>query len=626
MLTQLGSTLGRLCGSQQLADFCFHLRNDGTVVPAHSAVIVPGCSVLAKQVMEVLAAGHCSGVQDAATMVGTATHACLDEASAPHLAAQAFEAPSSPQNAISNSSGLPSVHLSATVKADAFRLVLQYIYSHSLDVGSLEHKDLAAAASLARAMALHELAGLLHCRPLLPGQQLQRVEPNFASLVPTMLQSLSTSGAVSDAGADVPDIHDRQSHCGCSRQKSSAAGAVQGHSIAVHVLIDDSPCGRTIQGMACSHRPLFDQLSDAFDSKAHIPTQALVSLSADDERWGTADVLLAAPMLQCCNGEEVSVGDSRGHPRLACAAAHKALLSSSCEYFAALFSRTWTPSRQSGQCTKMGKVLPVVTVPESDAEVLLALVAFLYTGKLSIGGKVIPSHASELAMEASPVLTCTERMHGSRQAPEPAGCLEQQHSNCCCSAARIIARLLRLSDVLILPAFETTCRAALALQFQSMLPLACQVTLLADLCTLGLMEELDTCVKTLVDMVDSKMVPEASQLPEWQQLPQTLQEYMQQAWLEKRKSSTGSIGRPSAARHGTSEDVTAVSATQFQAEQGLVAEFSNLISASVLHDAAASPASVRIRGKQQQHYGKSILLQYAAEFYGELSNLLNVGG
>lgn len=534
MHSLLGDALGRLCGSEQHADCRFHLKADGCAIPAHSAILVARCPALGRRALQAL-----SGNSSAHPVSSCA-------ADAPAAATGASASP--------GEGALPTIHLSAGVNPEAFSKVLQYVYSGVAHVHDAPETLCEAMAAVAAAVGLPALSALLRWQPLLPGAPALDIDATsgFGALVPTAFYAHKATGGASGGCA-----------AGCKEQPIVAASA------AAQLPAADG-----------GHAPLAQMLAAAFTPAAPPPPSLPVHVACGDARCITADVLLAAPLLgampaggeastapalaaasgQSDPVEEAAQVSSSGSARpvpYAFVAANRALLSSTCEYFGAVFSETWLPScggdySDSSSSASRGcssdaaaasgrtacRQLPVVLLPEADAEVILALVGFLYTGKLCA-----PARCPGVCM--APASTT-----GSAGGGNASGAHSRPTAGCChCSGLRTAAQLMRLADMLLLPALAEAALSQLQGTFsRAAVPIACRLTLLADLASLGQVEVLEECANSLVQAVGCDT---AAALPvqcerEWRQLPDPLASYLQAAWLERRKSGVAGDSVPEA--------------------------------------------------------------------------------
>jgi hypothetical protein len=263
---------------------------------------------------------------------------------------------------------------------------------------------------------------------------------------------------------------------------------------------------------------------------------------------GYADVLLAAPAILQPPGKKQRQQQQQQEV-LALLPAHQVLLSG-CGYFEALFSQRWHRSgwqeplqdssssadAAAGVTTAAGGSssssgvqqlprLPVVLVPEADIHVAAALQHWLYTGELQIS---LPLHAAASYSGACCHLKHQQQhQHQQEQQQQevsmlqpqqqPAviaqlnGCVQQQQQqqqemgvlqlNGCspaCHACRTLLRLWRCADLLLLPALQQQCLAALEAAVSQLLPCGCCVVLLQDCCQLGVAPAADGIVAGLL--------------------------------------------------------------------------------------------------------------------------------
>jgi hypothetical protein len=232
---------------------------------------------------------------------------------------------------------------------------------------------------------------------------------------------------------------------------------------------------------------------------------------------GYADVLLAAPAVVQHQAEPPLLQQQQAQEVLALLPAHQVLLSG-CGYFEALFSQRWhtsggqEPYQDSNSSSSMyeaGRILtssaegnsgrneaqvsvqrmrrlPVVLLPEADVHVAAALQHWLYTGELHIA---LPQHTTASAAAVG---------LPQQQQQQQAGAVRLNGCSPACHTCRSLLRLWRCADLLLLPALQEQCLAAVEGAVLQVLPCGCCLAMLQDCCQLGVAPAADSAIAGLL--------------------------------------------------------------------------------------------------------------------------------
>ena len=356
LASQQGEALRGLLTDDSIADVAFEMQNPCETIMAHDAIIAAGCPKLYKAVQQ---AQHCQEQQQQ-------------------------QQQQQQGNQESSIDGLVHVQLGRSVKAGPFRQVLEYLYTGQV-LTLTSDEDRLALRKLAHALELPQLAALAAGIRQTPGADYTPM--SLAGIMPTQHVQIpwdrAMSGQDSHKGTEQQQLH---------RGSTTHPVDAQHESVFVReteVVMDD-PGG-------AEHRPhpSIDKLLGPRD-EINISSRLRVSSAVPAH----ADLLLfPCQGPQASRQEQVSLRKSDQHARrddraaakshyLQALPVHRAVLSASSPYFAAMLSDRWQASSAAGtHCSGSmlqdgSRCMSAAHVPTEDMEVVSAFVHFCYTQEL----------------------------------------------------------------------------------------------------------------------------------------------------------------------------------------------------------------------------------------------------
>jgi hypothetical protein len=404
--------------------------------------------------------------------------------------------------------------------------------------------QLQALGLVAKGLQLPLLAAL--CRGSLPrpGQQLHALHPRLAQLLP---QHLFLDASVGPAAA---------SAVGAGADASAAAAALQGAQPQQQQGVeDDADSSEAAQQAVARHGSCSSYLAMLAAARETLPH---LQQAQHTHAWRCAAVAAAAAA--AATGSPSSDALLFANVLLAAPAAvdgERSVL--------ALLSQRWAQQQQQQQGE--GGQLQVLLLPEADVHVAAALLHYLYTGTLSV------------SLPASSMLLCPAQLAHTAPAPQlkvcGAGC------SAGCHQARVLLRLWRCAELLLLPALQQVCLRHIWAAAAGCLGSGCCVTLLQDCWELGVPAAADGIAAALVartagvhrvgvvDRVGSCCVvqvpaccshpphgrarhthagkEQVAALPEWRALQPSMQDSLAKAWAERLAAQQQQDGESDAA-------------------------------------------------------------------------------
>ncbi|KAL3146495.1 hypothetical protein ABBQ32_000749 [Trebouxia sp. C0010 RCD-2024] len=365
---ELGATIQDMLADDTTADVAFELQTSlGELVMAHAAIIAAGCPKLYMAVQQ-------QQQQQQHSMVNSAVR----------------------------------IHLGKSVRAASLHQVLEYLYTGQVTTLSND-EDRLALRKLAQALQLPQLAALAAGSRPTPGTM--HTFLTLADIMPT--QPLQLPWGSFTTGTDSQEVEERRgnsgadAHCPVIRACSDveASDGQDGMDSRQHPSIQDLhdastevrgrgmlPVPVTVPGHIdillvprqhrCRHLCCVSPSSSS--SAADVPAWGRCSTHPVAEGQGHAVTCLLAQEAQA---DEATLGTQQC---LQVLPAHRAVLSATSAYFAAMLSDRWHASSAAGlprsddQVQDTGRYLPATYLPNEDMEVLSAFVCFCYTHELTL--------------------------------------------------------------------------------------------------------------------------------------------------------------------------------------------------------------------------------------------------
>ena len=445
---QLGATMQGMLADDITADVAFQLQTShGELIMAHAAVIAAGCPKLYKAVQE-----QQQQQQQQHSVVKSAVR----------------------------------IHLGKSVRAGPLHQVLEYLYTGQVTTLSSD-ADRLALRKLAQALELPQLAALAGGRRPTPGAVYTFL--NLAGVMPT--QPLQIPWGSLTTGADSHQGEQRQQNkdvsggdATCSVTSACSAVEEAEASVGGH----DSLDSRQHPSVQSLHDSLAEvRGEDRLPVPASLPAHVDILLVPRQDRWFPPSSSSAGVVLECghaCNTHPIPKG--RGHAVtcplhqeaqgddaelnaqrcLQVFPAHRAILSATSAYFAAMLSDRWQASSKAGPpCSKdqlqdVGRHLPATYLLKEDMEVLSAFIHFCYTRELMLR----PCIPVDVGF---------------------AGANHSSISECCqyCWNARTAVRLSVAAEAWMVPALQDQCLVFLTDHVPA-LPPRCQIAVQADMTAL----------------------------------------------------------------------------------------------------------------------------------------------
>ncbi|KAG1673246.1 hypothetical protein FOA52_013126 [Chlamydomonas sp. UWO 241] len=489
-----------------------------------------------------------------------------------------------------DTAALLQLSVSGGVQATPLRVLLDYMSSGAAELAPSDARG--SLSRLAKALGLGVPVALLRgCTPR-PGQRLPPLGPRLHALLPAVLLQLLPAGHststtrhqsqdASAAGDGQPGPEEP------ALSGPAAPAAAQSPPAPMEPGASPGPPGASTlagHGAPAWHAPLEESLTatatwhmappgGALPERARLSQRAAASTAAAGQQ--PFDILLAAPgLLATATGWHGAGGSDGLGAACTCShdaptllvPAHRMVLAAQSEYFHAALhwgldggsgGRGFSgapeeetplaePLRSGGpdgpeavtpQQTPVeliaGPALPVVSVPEADAAVSLLLLAFLYTGHLSL------RMLARLCLPQS-------QAHASRGG---GGCSRTQEgwiTTCrACFATRACLRAGLCADAMLLPGFRQVCRdAVLGALASGRLPPTCLLVLLRDAAMLGDDGAAATAAAALAAAAPALGAAGWDALhaaPEWRALPASTHESLHAAW---RRSHAATLPQP----------------------------------------------------------------------------------
>ena len=456
--SQLGATMQGVLVDDRTADVAFDLQSPlGETIMAHAAITAAGCPKLYQAVQQQQQQGHQQQEeQGQRSAVDTALH----------------------------------IQLGRSVMADPFRQVLEYLYTGQVTTLTCDEKSM-ALRKLAHALELPQLAALAAGRRPTPGAgytflKLTQIVPSRHLQIPW-----------------VKFIPDTDSHKLTEQQQQQQQNKGSRHGRESCPVMSGSCDGvEASDGLCCMESRQHPSIQNLHGPKVHVPVPGRLPVPASTPAH--VDVLLVPrqcnqqcpscdvppttiagnesasghsstsggtwqePVVTCPLHQDVQADASleAAHKGLQALPAHRAILSATSPYFAAMLSDRWhagsaanTPASDNPM-QGASRYLPAAHLPDKDMEVLSAFVRFCYTHEL----------------ELQPCGACCMGCVSAN------GCVA---SDCCCHCwnARTAVRLCVAAEAWMVPMLQAACLTFLITHLPA-LSLECQNAVQADMTAL----------------------------------------------------------------------------------------------------------------------------------------------
>ena len=457
--SQLGATMQGVLADDSTADVAFELQSPlGETIMAHASVIAAGCPKLYQAVQQHQQPKQQQEEQQQRIAIDSALH----------------------------------IQLGRSVMAAPFRQVVDYLYIGQVMTLTCDEERV-ALRKLAHALALQQLAALAGGRRPMPGagytfMELTEIMPNEHVQVPWVSFSTDT-----DSHKLTEQLQQQQSNS--TRHEDETCPVVSGSSGGVEALDGlFSTERRQHPSIHDLHGPkMHVQLPDRLPVPASVPAhldlllvprqcnqQCLLcgsppsTTSADESACGHVwesprsvgmgqECVATCPLHQDVQANATLVAAQKGLQALP---AHRAILSATSPYFAAMLSNRWHAGSAAGMPASgnsrhgASRSLPAVHLPHEDMAVLSAFVRFCYTHELELQ----PCAACDMGYVLADGCTVLDCCHH-------------------CWNARTAVRLCVAAEAWMVPMLQDACLTFLITHVPALSP-ECQNALHADMTAL----------------------------------------------------------------------------------------------------------------------------------------------
>ena len=456
--SQLGATMRGVLADDSTADVAFELQAPfGETIMAHAAVIAAGSPKLYQAIQQQQHKQQHKQQQQQG-----------------HQQQHQQEQPQQQCSAVNSAL---HIQLGKSVMAEPFRQVMEYLYTGQV-MTLCSDEERAALRKLAHALELPQLAALaagtrptpgadytfLKLAEIVPSQHLQI--PWVSFMTDTDRQKLTEQLQQQNQGVrhedetcpviSVSDVEAEGSDGLCYTQGTQHPDVHGLHGPRIYVQLPDR---LPVPASVPAHLDLLlvpRQCNQHCRSCGLPPITIAADESANGRTWKSSKSVAM--------GQEVQTDAAllAAKQCLQALPAHRAILSATSPYFAAMLSDRWHAASAAGMpCSDMqdaNRYLPATHLPNEDMEVLSAFVHFCYTHELELE----PCGARDV--EGGPANDC---------------------SNCCCQCwnARTAVRLCVAAEAWMVPMLQDQCLTFLLAELPA-LPLRCQDAVQTDMTAL----------------------------------------------------------------------------------------------------------------------------------------------